>query len=511
MPQQDTPEFIDWPPGGYTPTNGINDSDSEDSIDDTECADALNMLFERKQIFNRPGVRRIATVGPGAQAAFAAGLAGNGLNVLIDTAGIIYDLDEDGTAQAITPDMAPSFGLKGYHNVAVVNLVALFGNNVNGLIRWDPVGLTSTTIPDAPFRYVKGHLSRAVATVALDGSPGAALTFAWSVAGDETVWAGSTNGSGLEIISDANDSITGLDVMHNIVVIPRATGIHLAQPTGVALPAYNVSNFSNSSGSAGCFYDSTWASADNIAYFCSQDNVYSFNLQEIKPIGTNIKNKLFDLLEAGALVKGFITRNAVRGSNQIQNRVRYHLVVLDAATTTHFCYSVEQGTWSIHDYEGGMTAVLNLIQSPGPRIYGFCGVDESNPPVLKLWDGAVVCERASWLLGKEYYPEAASLDMQLQRCLIQTRNYGAATAPTISVGFRLNHTPITRSRGPIAVGSAANDGKWIRTWFDMLSAGNVAVGQGFQPRIDVPAGQKFAFNDFYMRFIEAGEYRGPAV
>jgi len=262
--------------------------------------------------------------------------------VLLSSNGKVYKLV--GTACTELTGVTTSFGSAAYHNVEVVNGVLLIANDTGGLIRWNPSGTTLTQLTTAKYRYVTSHLSRAVA--AYDTNASALLgprTVGWSIAGDETDWAGA--GSGSTCLSDAVDDITGLGVCHNVLVILRRKGKHLGYATGVSSPAFRFENHTRSG--IGCYYPGTASFDANTAFYVGIDDVYAFDLTTEAPIGQNIRRELLASLRAGCSYRGFISR-----VSEAEPRARYHLVCTSGQPPVpHYSYDIQSEAWSRHTYK----------------------------------------------------------------------------------------------------------------------------------------------------------------
>lgn len=506
MPEQ-SEQWIDWPQGGYVPTGGVNYADSEDTIGDTEVANASNFLFENGMALTRPGLSSVTTTNISHTAAFAKGLAALQLNLVIDSSGLLWKVTPAGVGTQIT-GAGTSFAAGVNPMVDIVNNVVLIGGNSGGLIQWNPSGTTYTVLtPGAQYRYVAGQLARAVAAYGITGSVNDPITFAYSVPGDQTTWTGSTNGSGLIVLSDAPDVITGLGVMHNIVVLPRATGFHLAYYTGQFAPTFQIQTYTRDG--VGAPYPSTISFRNNLMFFVGPDDVYVFDLTNVTSIGRNIRNKLFALLNSGSNIIGFTTYHMKNSVGQYLPCLRYHLVAL-GSNTTHFCYNFEAKTWSVHSYAIGVSEwPFDFVGASLPigQDNGFSLADNSVPAKIYYWDAAVACEQPSSVTSKLFYVgNDPTTDYTLQRMLLSNRDLGG-TGVTITATARLATNPVSFNNAQ--AGGLFNTGYLIRTWFDMMVDGvATGVGQGYQTTVNIPANKAFAFNYLLMRLTEAGEYRG---
>lgn len=529
--------YLDIP---YAPIGGVNGTDSEDNIGETEIADARNMICEQKQIFNRPSAY-LTTPGftsTSRSILFAKGFEADlfGYFVFIDSLGRIGIHYAGGTVETFTSGVTTNFYLEQYHNATIVNGALLIGNNLDGIMRLATPfnSALPAAMPTAKYRYVVGHYSRAFAAYDTSGTgPNARqldnpIKVGWSVPGDESTWTAppnTVNGSGSAVLSDAPDVITGLAALRNVVVIFRQTGIHLGYANNSNSPAYNFQVWTRDT--VGLSHPSSLATANDLCFYIGQDDVKVFDLNQVTSIGYKIRRILQPYIDEGVAILGFCTTDDYNPVN-IRDKLRYHIIPLptygkvmslnggpSSLPTIHFIYSVEDGNWSIHDYAFTPTAAVNFIGDPvtagntwsatGPTLF----VDSGNanlPALTYVWNDSSPCERPSYFVGKQFIVEKPEKDYMLQRLLLRSRDYGVNPI-TATVTSRLNNTANSQSK--IVNCGANNDSYYVRNWFDLLGDGTqVGTGQDFQARIDVPANQRFSANYVGMRLTEAGDFRG---
>lgn len=505
-------EYIDVP---YSPTGGVNYSAVEDMLEDGEVFDARNFLFESGMALTRPAaVNRFTLTGQTAASVYQKTFLfapGSWVYIGLTSDNKVWNLGTQITGAALT------LGNPVSHNSALINGVIMLGNNTGGLINTTvPGGTTYTIIATAPFAYVRAHLARAVAAYQLAGGTAATnpFVFAWSVPGDQTTWTGSTNGSGAIIIADADSAITGLEVIHNVAVIPRATGFHLAYPTGVAIPnAFRMETWTKDR--IGAPWSSTIATSNNMMFFVGEDDVYTFDLINFKSIGKKIRNVLIPqisgLNNTTQFFKGFVTTrqgNGLTSRYQAQPRLRYHLLQVGANPTNHYIYNVDEGNWSVHQYSFQATAPFDDLIGFGGGPVVFSGpafVDNSNPGNFISWSNASPCEQASFLTGPVHQVQQREIDVTLQRILVSARDLGATN---ITVSF-VNKLASATGTGSVQKSFGINnDSRLIREWFDFFSKSSQPTGQSFQVTISVPANNAFATNYYNLRFTLGGDFRG---
>lgn len=490
-------EFPKWQPIG-----GVNREQNENSLDPTEVFDSSNFLYENGQAFARPGVAMGVLSGIATGLIFAKSLRINSTptNVLIGSDSKLYK-EILRTCTQIT-GAGVTWGAANFQDAISFNGVVIFANSTGGFVRWDPAGTTYTVIAAAKYRYVTKQYSRIIG--AYDTNQNALIgprTIGWCVTGDETTWTGF--GSGTSLLSDADDEITGMGTVQNVIVIARRTGFHLGFSTGVSNPAFRFEKWNDAS--VGCFYPETWTVDMGLCYFVGRDNVYTFDLQQLKPIGNKIRKDLLPIIGGGASYRGFVTQMGGVGN---LGRRRYHLVPLDS-TNPHFCLDIDSGVWSKHIYDPtvvvGRTWAFSRIVSDvieGPTL-----VDGSNPPKYYTWNSTLACETAASMTSSDMNIGDLEKDYSISRIMMRARDYGLNTpGPTVTLAAQLKDNSGNSIDQSVAVqratGSAGADGKWHRYWFDMRN-----VGQKFVINLLVAAGLKFAVDYFSLETAESGDYR----
>lgn len=510
------PEEVDI---DFEPIHGMNATDNELRLDQFEAAaGTLNMLFEGREALTRPGRTSSALATNAAPIWWAQGIDVNAVNFLLTVVGAtgrVWALTQAATTVEITgpgtnfnSSPAPDF------SAAAVNGVVLIGGSSAGALRWDPAGTVYTVLATAPWKYIVSHLSRAFGAFNLNVAGTGIRTVGWSVAGDETTWTGSTNGSGSSIIADAFDQITGLGVIHDVVCIFRQHGIHLAMPTGLAFPAYSIRTWKREA--RGCAYPLSLASADNIAYYMSYDDVIRFDLIRELPIGYKIRKRLFAQLSSqpNIFYRGAIVRSLNdSGLTTTVSREWYVLVpvwgsktgVGTASAASIFVYDALDDEWSEHDFGSALNAAAT-----DPRLFtagelGFCMLDTTSPSNYLRWARGTACERNAVLnTAVKVAGNDPSSDYLANRLLVRTRDNGVFNV-TATVTCRGAFTPQSFSSPATPVG-ANNNGLWANKWFDLRNV--AAQGQYYQVSLAIPAGNQFNTDFLRLKLTRSGDFRG---
>lgn len=335
---------------------------------------ATNLLFERGLMITRPCVVTPLGGNPGSfisgaytvVAADQYGLSQNnnisnrGAVALVkDNAGAprLFILSTDQTIGPLfTPTEITGAGMTGMltpqpFSSTEINGVVLFGGISDGIIRWDPT-TTNYTILSVAYKFVAKQFARALAayTVGAFTNTGP-LTIAFSVSGDETNWSG--YGSGLDILPDVSDVITGLGVIKGVVVVPRSFGFHLGFPTGQFPTIYNWTLFNEES--IGCYYPASMAWAYDRCYFMSQFGIHSFDLTTFTDIGEGVYEECaFLMSEYGLTPRGFII-STYRGDFRPSYNITFDSFPNvfgpgTLPTIPHFMYDIRERKWSRHVY-----------------------------------------------------------------------------------------------------------------------------------------------------------------
>lgn len=474
---------------------GLDAVTVETDIADNEASAVNNMVFWNKKMTGRPLAAAFANFfTPIAEKLVYVEFAADGgvstgtvTGVAIGNSGATYFKLGNSAWGTVGPVVA-TYADKLHNNFAVVNGAKLVANSSTGLLRFVG-GADSTLIADAPYRYVIGHLQRAVAAYKYPGTGNNTVTVAWSVQGNETDWTSTTLGAGSSVLSDSSDEITGLAVLQNVIIVFHKTMIHIGTPTGQANPAYTFSTWSRDKlAGIGCMYPQSLVVSNNVAYFLGVDNVYEFDLQELNPIGDKVKDLIFSRNPGLYAMKGSISTLGWSGAGGVYpgpvNKRLYHLAPIAApAQTPHWHYNLEEKSWSKSSYSvniqypcrhlglgasGIGTGADWVIQDDA-----FAFVDDSATPQLYVWKNINLAEQAQVFFSKTFLIGDVSCDYVLERSyiIIRDTNAGNGLPVTLTVDCILNGAVNTIS-ATVNVGGAA-DNKLKRYWFNMRLVGNL--------------------------------------
>lgn len=489
----------------YAPIAGVDLETSEDQIPDGLLAASNNCLYERGMCINRPKLvtdQITGAVGSGQwQESFS--VPGAVYTLGIDNSNVLYRMDP--TTYLCTVITGPAFTRHYPVSAAVVNGVVLI-TTASGIIRWVPGAGVYTLITSVKPKFITAHLSRAVG--AYTDVANGAINVVWSVAGDETTWTGSTNGSGSVFLSDADDEIIGLQTVNNTLVVCRRSGFHLGFATGVSIPAYRFELWSRDD--VGVLINPSVARYANTLYFIGTDNVYSFDTAKLTPLGDSIKTEIItnsQLLTGNQYYNGFVTRRLLSG----RSRALYHLVPSnpfdgsDLAAYPHYVLDIATGVWSKQSYEKCYFG-YRLRRTIRSESVGIIFVQTPGNIQQGIWDDSLACERVASFTLPNFVLGDQFADVIVSRVLVRMRDYGFAGVPTITISTTLN-TVITSWTCQPTVTGAANDSKWKRWWADARTAASRA-GNDCVVSISFPANTKFAIDWLAVLWSREGDFRG---
>lgn len=502
----------------WYPIGGLNTEDSARKLSLNEAAQSNNFLFQQKKIRTRPGITSGgASVAIGnAVPNFARGFTNAGVFTnLVISSNLLYQLPSvaNGAGAAALTGPAPVFGAGLFHNAELVNGVILIANNTTGgMLRWDPTGGVYTALAGVPYRYVTGLLSRAVA--AYDPTTSAALgsrTVAWSVAGDETTWTGSTNGSGLAVLSDIPDYITGLTTINNVLVICRAFGFHLGFETGIAFPAFRFQKFSNRG--PGVFIPRTLVSdqkvgsySNNIIYFCGNDDVYSFDLVSVKSIGGKMRGAIIAAVNSGNYIfRGVLTRTIRNGTP----RTLYHLwghPAVGGVAVVHFVYDTVDDVWSQHSYPSlsanSQGAPWNGFDQTSSSAFGlsFFSTPAGGNAQPYFWDDSVAIQDAASITSGTLQVGELTADYTLERLLISALEGTGGNTVSLIASCDLAGTVNSVNANVVLPSSTL----WQRQFVDI----GRLVGNGFQIQVSAGNGKSLTFDSILAILAREAQFRG---
>lgn len=453
-----------------TPSGGVNLEQPSILIGDTQVQDSLNFLYENGTAITRPGLElKVQNIGHNSRYIRGYDLDGAvpyGISLSDDDKIYRYPTGIEITGAGV------AFGSSQHHNSEVANGAILIGNNPGGIIRHVPlVGFAYTVIADAPYRYVTGHLSRAVGANRIEAGSEEPREVGWSVTGDETDWTGV--GSGSVNLSDRSDDITGIRVIDNVLVILCRHGFVLGYPTGSSQPPFSFRNTVRRG--SGCPYPSTVLEYDNAVYFVGYRDVYAFTLQDgAVPIGTNIRKLLLRHIAEGINYQALIQEGTTESDLvHYEPRYRYHLAPTNGGPgTPHFVYDLKEQTWSIHRYDISISAAFAFPLSGIAWTLGFA---ENEKVYEWVQDNTLEAGQEATLKSKTFMFPEASRDFKLNKLLLLWRMLKEGTSE-LSATVKVATTRNYKSENEIRVfnpSELASPSKWFTSMMVLRSSGQL--------------------------------------
>jgi hypothetical protein len=497
----------------FTPLGGVDYEDNATRLASNLVSASTNFMYQGQQCLTRPGL----APPPDASfsfinhpVTFADKVYNNavGFSMFVDTFNNIYYYAA-GTGSGAVAGSGAVFANHVFINVTSVIGQIVFGGNPGGIITWDPTTLTNVYViqTTAPYRYVSALQGRAIAayntTESMLLGPRA---FAYSKPGSLSIWT-STDGSAGEInISDIEDDITGLGVLHNIVVIPHRNGIHIGYPTGALPLPFDIQPFIRWGG--GIWQPSTVAFSDEVMFGVGEDNVFMFDLNTLSPIGNPIRNELLTNINDGTLYRGFITRF---GYDTLPARLRYHLVPLGNNSCRQFTYDFVAQSWAPHEYNSAGTInwawAMPSTASIGNGDYGIALVDNAAPPDVNIWQSTVPCEQPSTVTRYCGVIDDLASDYMLEDVILHYQdNLASAVDVTITIQGTLAGA-VTTTDQTTAIGGL-NDGLWKRAQMGRGSNNLRQLGNDFFLTLSVPANSSLTFDQVTVLLTRQGDFRG---
>jgi hypothetical protein len=475
----------------YGPAGGINQEDPEISLGEQEVRGATNFLFERKLAVSRPGLQlySMGSVFSTPRLGWSKDFGALGIKTVLVSGNQIYSLDSSSLNATEITGAGLTIGDACLSSIAVVNALVMVGYNTGGLARWDPTGGTYTVISAAPYRFVCGHISRAVAARKIGSGLTDPYSVAWSTAGDETDW--TSFGAGSAVLPETSSEIMGIANIRNVLVFPRTDGFHLGYSTGVSTPAFRFEL--HSSDAVGPTDMHSFCHDGATIYFVGRDDVYSFNTVETVSIGRQIRRELLGYMRGGVLFRGFISRGI--GLNP---RSQYHLVPLGASGVPHFVYDIGEEKWSRHSYAWDTATGWFQLKPDGTSAPAL--VNTIGTTTAWLWDEQRNCEVEQSLLGRSVMVGEMDRDIRVQRLMVLYRNLSnASTEAQFSMSSELNDTPKTTTTSVVL----REDARWSRRWATVE-----AVGQLFRPDLTIPADSRVEIAAYGLLPSDSGDHKG---
>lgn len=472
----------------YDIAAGLNKEDPEILLSEGQCSDAVNVVFENGVVRTRPGTTRWTMILNDTSSAIELNrfdgimfidIATNP-NFLIACNGKLYRMAAS-LPLVYYPGASISYELSGVQitgsafTAAPLESTALgFVNGVclaclsDGVRRWVPPTVSYTDVPDPTagnlnYKYVCAHLTRAIYARKVGSGALDPYSIIYSVAGDEADCSGA--GSGTVVLSDAIGEICGLANVQGSIVVARLDGFHIGNPTGLSDPAFTWKLHSNNSVGPRWGYD--FCSDGRRCYFVGEDDVYTFDLIETKPIGYAIRKELTKNLADGVRYRGFLSPRTYGNP-----RLQYHLVPDRARGRAHFVYDIDRDYWSRHSYgdeelNGGVYFRRTGLIA-GPMILQRQDFPTLAPTYGLLLDKGATCTIPAFVEGRSILVTHPDRETTVNRAMLIYRHSGPAPIEIIVSCDGVNSNQATSQDVSVALDPSA---KWSRKWIDVRVQG----------------------------------------
>ena len=321
----------------------------------------------------------------------------------------------------------------------------------------------------------------------------------WSVSGNALSWnvyGGNSVGTAL---ADSIDSVVGLANIRNVIVVFHANGISLLNPTRQANIAYDNERFEKNG--IGVYHIDTLASSRSVAFFVAEDNVYSFDLNNITPIGTKAGRGITDLCYgAFSTTRGFICHNVGR------RRSSYYIIYEPGQNPAWF-YNIQHNTWTKFTFDSPVSHFSNAPTAfKGVQIRSLVGNSPGTQWPLSGLSNAFwvmhndkACERAMWLRSRTF---TLGTPMEEWRC---TRAIIVHTTVT-SVVMTITLTARNAATGAVSTNSTPTTTANTTTKPDRLVVNfpNPISGNYYDVRLDYPASTDVTVFKIMLEFDRVG-------
>lgn len=384
------------------PDRGIYTSAPQEMLDDRLAFDAQNVRFRYGVISNRAGTTTISTIAeqPLWFGRFFSDFSGTNINfTLMLTNSFLYRLVGTVWTKIDTFDSNPFPGT-GRFGVAIGegkifvtrkgmgHIQAWNGNTAAGMTRLSDssgnAGFPGNIVPGARFlEYFNVRLIEGFSTI---GGADKSTRIQWCVNANSGNWDPTTTGGFLDLTTSAlgdeqAEPLTGIKALagrlacykrHSIVDI-IATG--LTNPNPIFTSEVRIRGI-------GCAAPYTLVSAGQTHFFLGQDNVYSWDGIQVRPIGDAIQKTLLANLDVAQL-------NSYFGAISIENQEYYLVLNKDIL----FVYDYARDTWTRDTYPSTSTVSLSALGSADVATTAF------------NWSGAPAPIVGTWLQHAEAWSD----------------------------------------------------------------------------------------------------------
>ncbi len=178
----------------------------------------------------------------------------------------------------------------------------------------------------------------------------------WAMVGNPNNWDDLT--AGFEDLSEVVDFISGCATLGRNTFIWRTNGLSLMAPTGIGVQAFEFDLYSYSTKGLGNPWPYGLSVYGNRACWPGHDDIYAFNGQEIKAIGTNAKKKIFKDLENATDINSVKTFQIDRMSTGFDFNSLWLSI---AGPDITWVYNFDEGNWTrFKSSSGALTCIATV-------------------------------------------------------------------------------------------------------------------------------------------------------
>lgn len=364
--------------------------------------------------------------------------------------------------------------------VAYSNGYYVFGGFAANLMKYQLGGVRSNVATTGGWLYLTGHKSRLVAAYKNPSAPSLndRQSIGWSIAGNIDNWTGFGGNEPGTVLADSYGPITGLVNLRDILVVFRPEGIVLGRATGQATPAFYFENFDKDTGT-GTPHPGTVVADKTACYFVGDDDIYTFDLSAITPIGGKARKTIVQLAKQYTL-QGAILRDV--GSQ----RGYYYILTTGGIGATTWLYDIREGTWqqwTLGNVAGQGPFEFHISDHSPLSHRTFAYFRIGTEPKLVTMAATTPVEVAPYILTRTFLIGTSAREYRLLRVLLSVHTSNACEIRVTAYNKRREETQTTEV--VMSIPFASEPQRPHRVWFRFDPG---PVGNFFSFRITLPSG-----------------------
>jgi hypothetical protein len=377
----------------------------------------------------------------------------------------------------------------------------------------------ATVASTAGMYWLKAHLTRLVGLKATN-------TLAWTVAGTYSDWATTTLGAGSLVVDIANDSLIGLEVIKNQLVILSNKRVIMGYTTGMSLLPYRIEEYLGGDNGDVCAYGASIARFEDTLFYVGRNNIYRLQDGRQVPIGNReiipqlLGHAAVLMTHTGKIVNPLHHSNGTLLNHLRINEPHYIIVPTSIASSNIdlpvFAYNIYRDAWTLITPKYESVGSLNNYPTAFHDDYfnesrGIHYLNKNKRTIHRLskvvtsaaFDNACAIQTPPMLVGE------ADRDYTLTRALVKytLKLNGNPTAPAVSFSGSVKQSGTTVTFTPSQVFLSDQEGP-DQMWLDLLYAR--ATGQYFSLTMNLVVNPpiELVITEVTFFFTEAGEFRG---